>query len=1293
MLKALPVLLVLGITAGYVLIRSDLLRELVIRAAVQKLDQATGGRTQIGTLELQAWPLRARFCNIIVHNRQHLDQPPILTIDALEVQSHFWALLSRSIRFEELVIDHPILRTFVDDRGTATIFPLSALRQGSVGNIAAVSIDHFILRNGELAYLRQQTPVAANVYGLEISVDFENHATRYRASIAYSDARLEYAHYAPLRHSLSATLSGTASRCLIESVSAAIGSSTVVFSGELNDFSNPRFDGSYKAHIHGEDFRSNLLPFGIAGDVQLGGRVHYQNTATRPWLMNLTVAGHMASETVTLVSHSRALQFRAFHGFYQLGNGALQARDIGAELLGAQGSAEITIEHLESTPKYRFKGSIVGADVRALQLAISDPRLESVAFSGILDGTVGASWTGSVSNTTLDCDFRVHPAADPRADASGIQVPVQGVIRFSYNRLRDVITFKETLFYVANSEIALQGEASDHSNLQIHASAPDLSPLSSLVSHFFRHDRGAVSVSGSALLDATIHESLHAPHIFGHFTAQNLFVQSTRWRSATVNFEVRQSQITVQSAMLVGVNHGRLSLHGSLGLSNWLYLRSNPLNASVLVTRMPVADLQGFVDIHYPISGEISADLSIHGSAVDPLGSGTIRMTNGHIYDEPVPNAILEWRAKNGSITTDITVATAAGSASGMLSYTPKTGIYKLGANAPVIALQEVSALRARGVPLTGVMKASVSGEGELASPEFAAVFEIAHAQFRDTSITQLIAKVQIANKRADFNINSQVANAAVHLQGFSNLTGNYYSQAVLDTGTIQLNDLLGLRSANPGEGLQGQTELHATMKGSLKNVAELEAHVTVPLLAAKYKSLEITSAAPLRIDYEDSVAKLLPAEIVGAGTSLRVEGSLPLGGMSSLSVTAHGTLDARLLGMINTELKTAGVVSFDLRTTGSMHNPSVLGQLHLQDVALSTVAAPVGIENLSGSLEVANNRVRVSTLSGQLGGGQLAITGSVDYWPNPHFQIGLETKGSRLWYAGGVLLVLDSQLALTGKPHASTLNGRVLIEKVSFTPDFDLKTLSEHLGGTTSPHSAGFSDSVKLAVAVQSQGRLSATSSQASVEGTVNLNLIGTAAKPVVVGRTDLSSGELFYARRRYQLQRAIAVFNDPNETRPVLDVSATTTVQQYHLTMGLRGPLDKLTTSYAADPPLATADIINLLVAGRTTQTVDVAGTDSVIASQVAGHFSSKMQTLTGISGLRIDPLVGGSNRNPSARIAIEQRVTKNFLFSFSTDVSQPNGETVAGEYQINRKWSIGASRDPVGGVAVMGRHHTTF
>jgi translocation and assembly module TamB len=322
-------------------------------------------------------------------------------------------------------------------------------------------------------------------------------------------------------------------------------------------------------------------------------------------------------------------------------------------------------------------------------------------------------------------------------------------------------------------------------------------------------------------------------------------------------------------------------------------------------------------------------------------------------------------------------------------------------------------------------------------------------------------------------------------------------------------------------------------------------------------------------------------------------------------------------------------------------------------------------------------------------------LGGSLTYKPNLHFELAVQGKTIRLRYPEGLRSLLDANLAFSGTTRASILSGRVLIDNLSFTPDFDLASFGDQFSTGGAPAQPGFADTIKLAIGVQSQGDLNARNSQISIAGQAALQVSGTAANPVITGRTTLTSGELFYRNLRYQLQKGVITFNDPNETHPVLNVSVGTIVEQYNLTLTMRGPLDKLTTSYVSDPPLATADIINLIARGKTTQesAATSQSTDSMIASQAASELSSGVQKLAGISSLEIDPMMGGNNQNPSARIALQQRVTKNLLFTFSTDVSQPGEEIVQGEYQITKRWSVSMERDQLGGVSVDGRFHTHF
>jgi translocation and assembly module TamB len=603
--------------------------------------------------------------------------------------------------------------------------------------------------------------------------------------------------------------------------------------------------------------------------------------------------------------------------------------------------------------------------------------------------------------------------------------------------------------------------------------------------------------------------------------------------------------------------------------------------------------------------------------------------------------------------------------------------------------------VQAKNLGISGAVTISASGEGTVDNPQLTASVEVPQLQLQDQSISQIKGQLHVASEHAELTVDSQVAQASVHSKADVNLSGDYYTEATIDTTGVQLAPLFAMFLSSSPQGLQGETELHATLKGPLKDKTRIEAHLTIPTLKASYQSLEIGAANPIRLDYSDSVVTLQPAEIRGTGTSLRVQGRIPLNGNLAPTLTAQGSVDVRILRIVDSDLQSSGTLSLDIRASGTAKDPAVQGQVHLQDVAVSTATAPLGVQKLNGTLDINDSSLQISSLTGEVGGGQVSLGGSISYKPNLQFNVSLQSKSVRLRYPDGLRALLDGNLILSGTKDASILNGRVLIDTLSFTPDFDLAKFSDQFSGNSIPAQPGLADNVKLAIGVQSKSNLSATSSQISVEGQVNLQVIGTAANPVIIGRTDLTAGELFYRNVRYQLQRGIITFDNPSETAPVLNVSVATTVEQYNLTLTLRGPFDKLTTAYTSEPPLPTADIINLIANGKTTQEANAAGqsTDSMIASQAASQVTGGIQHLAGISSLQIDPLLGGNNQNPSARVAIQQRVTKNFLFTFSTDLSQPGSEIVQGDYQINPRWSVSLTRDEVGGVSVDGKYHTKF
>jgi autotransporter translocation and assembly factor TamB len=299
-------------------------------------------------------------------------------------------------------------------------------------------------------------------------------------------------------------------------------------------------------------------------------------------------------------------------------------------------------------------------------------------------------------------------------------------------------------------------------------------------------------------------------------SAQALEVQGSEWRSVKFQIRASPSEFSIQNGSLINAHQGQAIFNASVTLRNWSYEPADAIKASLNVQQLRVSDLQQLAGQHYPISGDLSAKMSLEGSQLNPIGSGSARIAGARAYDESIQNLALQFQAANGSISSALNVSAPAGTLDANLSYTPKTKAYKVRLDAPSLVLQKLQTLQMKNLEVTGTVSASVNGEGMLDDPQLTAIVELPQLRIRENSIAGLKAEVHVANHGADFNLDSKVSEASIRAHGHMALTGDYYTEAAIDSGTIPLDVLMATYAKGAPQGFTGQTELHATLKGPL---------------------------------------------------------------------------------------------------------------------------------------------------------------------------------------------------------------------------------------------------------------------------------------------------------------------------------------------------------------------------------------------------------------------------------------------------------------------------------------------
>ena len=210
----------------------------------------------------------------------------------------------------------------------------------------------------------------------------------------------------------------------------------------------------------------------------------------------------------------------------------------------------------------------------------------------------------------------------------------------------------------------------------------------------------------------------------------------------------------------------------------------------------------------------------------------------------------------------------------------------------------------------------------------------------------------------------------------------------------------------------------------------------------------------------------------------------------------------------------------------------------------------PVGLQHGNGVLTLTKDRLNITKFQGTVGGGTLTAQGGVAYRPGVQFDLGLAAKGVRVLYPQGVRETVNANLRLAGTTDNAVLGGQVNLADLSFTPAFDLNSfIDQFSGGVSPPPTPGLAQNIQLNLGVSSENNINLVSRTLSINGSANLRVRGTAAQPVILGRVNLSGGDIILNGDRFVLNGGTIEFVNPSETQPVVNLALNTTIQQYNI------------------------------------------------------------------------------------------------------------------------------------------------
>ncbi|HET7440725.1 MAG TPA: hypothetical protein VFJ47_05430, partial [Terriglobales bacterium] len=707
------VLTLVILLGGYFLLKSSGFHHYVLAKIVQQAEEATGGKVEIQNFDFHFAKLSADVYGLIIHGTEKDPNRPLLSLDRLYINLKIVSLLHHKIDLNEIIVQHPVVHLISDKNGQSNIPQPKAPKNQSNTNIFDLGIKHVLLANGEIYYNQQRTPMNAELHDFQTEIKYDYVASRYGGTMSYREGRLQMGPDKPLPHELDASFTATPSQLTLSQAELRVGSSRARLEANVAEFSNPRVDGSYQILIHTPDFeplmKGSPLP---VGDVLLSGSLAYQNAAGKSFLRSVTMQGRVDSRELQVVTPQLRTSIRSLRGNYKLANGDFTASDLGADLVGGHLGAEVVVKHVDTTPVGHLRAVVHSISLRTARDIARSAQVKEMPLIGRIDGVAEASWTGSMQKLKARSDLMLKGAITQRSANSKL-VPVDGIVHVDYDGARSIISVKDTFFRTPQSLIDIYGTVSDRSNLRVQARTKDLHELSSLAAALQAprvepSNTGAVpktlNISGSANLNATVQGPMKSPRISGQLSAQNLQVEGGQWRSLQMALQASPSGINVQHGSLIAARQGQAFFDMSIGLKNWHYLESNPIAANLSVRQMPLVQLEELLKQNYPVSGNLSANISLRGSQLNPVGNGSAQITQAKAYGQAIQNLSANFRAAGNTVNSTLNLKTPAGGANANLVLYPKTKGYELQMNIPGINLARLDAVQQRNAPVTGIL-------------------------------------------------------------------------------------------------------------------------------------------------------------------------------------------------------------------------------------------------------------------------------------------------------------------------------------------------------------------------------------------------------------------------------------------------------------------------------------------------------------------------------------------------------------------------------------------------------------
>lgn len=1301
----------------------------VRNAVIAELQKATGGRVELQRFDWRITHLEFEADNLTIHGLEAPDQVPYAHIDRLFVRLQVLSFFRAKIGLNYLEADHPVVHIIVfPDGSTNQPRPKTASAGNPKDEIFNLAVGRTVLQNGIAILNDRKIPFNLRANNLAAEVSYVPLRDHYTGTFHAEDIVAQRGADTPVRSVLDASLdigrnAANLVSLTLQSGPAGTAQKTVVrIAGTLNNFSSPDWQFTMKGAVDALEVRALTgLPGLDAGTAQVDVAGHGANsrfivdgTARLSGAAYRAGTVHVSNVTADAVAHITQDQIDVTNIHARLATGGLVTGDM--RILNWQ--APTQTGHAAAAAAVQ-KGAIhtrlTGFTLDSILAASAPPRFRHLGFDTSASGTANVAWTGSLSNLTGAVNVQLTPPRPPTAN----EVPVNGVVNAEYVHPSGSVIIRTLDVHTPASQIQVTGSLGVYpmtraSALNASLTTRDLSEFNPALAAFGLSATGQSSpvpaqLHGVAEFHGTVTGNLRYPNFRGHLQATNFNIARSAAPAAAPNLSGLQFDSLIADA---GYTAGSLSIsaatliqgkttiqfsgevRGQRDSPQDLFADSSAVRARVQVSHVDLAQWIALTGKNLPITGTLDLHAQTGGTIGNLDGTGQLTLTGGSIAGEAYRSLTTDIGFQGKSLSASHLVFTLDGgriTGDGAYDLTSKEVRFDLQGSG--FDFSRVHKLQNAQYPVSGSISFQAKGSGTLQNPSLQA-----SAHLRDlrvarefTGFVDLDAHTQGGNLLT--RTTAHLSTATLDLTSQTQLSGDYVTQAKLDIARFDIDPLLRTFSVN---GIRGSSSIAGvvTVSGPLRQPKQLSGDLRLSQLSVVLEDVPIHSDGPLHATLRNGVFTMDPLHIAGQDTDLRTQGSIDLfGNPRTIHGQASGSINMALAQTLDTDIISSGHVDFTLNAGGTTDDPDLTGQVKFTNVNVALEDYVNGLSRMNGELVFDQDRLDFRQVTAYSGGGLIQLGGFVTYHHGLYADLTADARNVHIRYPEGITSTANAKLRFQGSQASMVLSGRVLLTGFSVSPSVDFAALSSATNGVSLPPNPNApSNKVRLDIHIASAPSLNFQNSFARLAGNVDLAIRGTVAQPTVLGRVTITEGTATFNGEKFELQHGEIYFSNPVRIQPVVDITATTNVEDYTITISLQGASSKLTPTFRSEPPLSEQDIFSLLAMGRTQEEQQIYSTeqqqagvnstaDALLGGALNATISNRIQKLFGGGSVRIDPTFVSGIGNATARITIQEPISKKATLTYATNVNSTAEQLIQGEWRLTPDFSVLAVRDESG------------